>query len=113
MSFKQQFEWRLHVTSRPKLLVRSGPVVVAHSLPAGFDRQCGGRARSDQLGCGRPLCARPAPGPLFLFRLLFAQVVRQRSSVLLGAFHARWRAPYIMYMVLAAFAGSPLARFDD
>ena len=37
MSFKQQFEWRLHVTSRPKLLVRSCPVVVAHSLPACFD----------------------------------------------------------------------------
>ena len=37
MSFKQQFEWRLHVTSRPKLLVRSGSVVVAHSLPAVFD----------------------------------------------------------------------------
>ena len=36
MSFKQQFEWRLHVTSRPKLIVTSGPVVVAHSLPAGF-----------------------------------------------------------------------------
>ena len=33
MNFKQQFEWRLQVTSRPKLLVRSGPVVVAHSLP--------------------------------------------------------------------------------
>ena len=65
------------MTSRPKLLVRLGPVMVAHSLPAGFDRQCGGRARSDQLGCGRPLRARPAPGPLFLFRLLFAQVVRQ------------------------------------
>ena len=31
------------MTSRPKLLVRSCPVVVAHSLPAGFmgfDRQC-------------------------------------------------------------------------
>ena len=43
MSFKQQFEWRLHVTSRPTLLVRSFPVLVAHSLPAGFmgfDRQC-------------------------------------------------------------------------
>ena len=37
MSFKQHFEWRLHVTSRPKLLVKSCPVVVAHSLPAGFD----------------------------------------------------------------------------
>ena len=49
-------------------------------VPAGFDGQCSGRvhsltrSRSDQLGCGRPLCARPAPGPLFL---LFAQVVRQ------------------------------------
>ena len=49
-------------------------------VPAGFDGQCSGRvhsltrSHSDQLGCGRPLCARPAPGPLFL---LFAQVVRQ------------------------------------
>ena len=67
------------MTSRPKLLVRSGPVVVAHSLPAGFDghSQCSGRvhsltrSRSNQLGCGRPLCARPAPGPLF------AQLARQ------------------------------------
>ena len=37
MSFKQQFEWRLHVTSRSKLLVRSGPVVVAH-FPASWFR---------------------------------------------------------------------------
>ena len=37
MSFKQYFEWRLHVMSSPKLLVRSCSVVVAHSLPAGFD----------------------------------------------------------------------------
>ena len=35
--------------SRP-VASRSGPVVVAHSLPAGSDRQCSGRARSDQLG---------------------------------------------------------------
>ena len=38
MSFKQQFEWRLHVTSRPKLLARSCPVVVDHSLPTSWFR---------------------------------------------------------------------------
>ena len=36
-------------------------VVVAHSLPAGFDCPCASplfmRSHSDQLGCGRPLCA--------------------------------------------------------
>ena len=99
------------MTSYPKLLVRSGPVVVAHSLPVGFDRQCNGRARSDQLGCGRPLCARPAPGPL----TGFVSIVRSScASSVLGAFmHAS--APYIMCMQPFkpfALAGSPPARFD-
>ena len=54
------------MTSRPKLLVRSCPVVVAHSLPAGFDSVRAGvlftplftRSRSDHrsaASCGRPL----------------------------------------------------------
>ena len=60
MSFKQQFERMLHVTSRPRpesrRLVRSCLVVVAHSLQL-VSIVRARISRSDQLGCGRPLCA--------------------------------------------------------
>ena len=100
MSFKQQFEWRLHVTNRPNSKaspvlssrpVLSSPVVVAHSLPAGFYREssCASplftRSRSDQLGCGRPLCA----GSFESFRL-FAQAHESCVPGLpFGVLHAR------------------------
>ena len=59
------------MTSRPKLLVRSCPVVVAHSLPAGFDSV---RARVHSLHCLRArapiswvVVAHSVPGGLNLF----------------------------------------------
>ena len=61
-----------------KLLVRSGPVVAGRPLEAPCQLvsivSAVGERAPIMLGCGRPrpLCARPAPGPLFL---LFAHVV--------------------------------------
>ena len=97
MSFKQpQFEWRL---SRPKLLVRSCSVVVAQSLPAGFDSV---RARVHSLYCLRArapiscvVVAHSVPGRLHRFDCsleLACQVCW------FSAFHASLKlcAPYIM-----------------
>ena len=103
MSFKEQFEWRLHVTSRPKLLVRSCPVMVAHSLPAGFDSvRKFTRSRSDQLGCVRPLCA----GWFESFRL-FARAGESSVSGLALFTSLKLCAPYIimiMYMFILVHA---------
>ena len=85
MSFKQQFEWRLHVTSRSKLLVRSGPVVVAHScqlVSIVSTVQCSGRACSISWVVSPTLCPAGAGS--------FVSIVRSScASSVLGAFHAR------------------------
>ena len=98
MSFNQQFDWRLHVTSRPKLLVRSCAVVVAHSLPAGFDCPCASplfmRLRSDQLGCGRPLCA----GSFESFRL-FARAPESSAGFIISRFSCKLEALHSVHHV--------------
>ena len=99
MSFKQQFEWRLHVTSHPKLLVRSGPVVVAHSLPAGFD--------SVRVGVHSLYCLRACAPIIDQLPVVVAHSVPGRLNESLelacqvcwfSAFHASLKlcAPYIL-----------------
>ena len=80
--------------------------MVADSLPAGFDCPCASRlftrSRSDQLGCGRPLCA----GSFESFQL-FAKARESSVSSLALFTSLKLCAPYIMYiLVYAAFAGS-------
>ena len=102
MSLKQQFEWRLHVTYHPKLILvwswSPTPCSLALIQSAAVCKFT--RSRSNQLlGCGRPLCA----GWFESFRL-FVRACESSVSGLALFTSLKLCTRYIMYMYILVHA---------